>query len=84
MLPTIFERFVQQSPLSVMLRGLMERTFAPEGLNELFRSPARSQSTRELLFSSLVDLMSLVVCNIYPSVHAAYRAQAQGITESGA
>lgn len=40
MLPTIFERFVQQSPLSVMLRGLMERTFAPERLNELFRSQA--------------------------------------------
>lgn len=82
MLPTIFERFVQQSPLSVMLRGLMERIFAPARLDELFGSHARIQYTRELLFSSLVDLMSLVVCNIYPSVHAAYRAQAQQLSVS--
>ena len=30
MLGAIFERFVKQSPVSVMVRGLMERVFAPE------------------------------------------------------
>lgn len=77
MLGSIFERFVQHSPLSVMVRGLMERVFAPEKLDDLFESTAQVQYTRELLFSSVVDMMSLVVCAIYPSVNAAYRAKAQ-------
>ncbi len=33
MLGAIFERFVEQSPMSVMVRGLMERVFAPEQIN---------------------------------------------------
>jgi hypothetical protein len=35
------------------------------------------QYTRELLFSSMVELMSVVVCAIHPGVHAAYRARAK-------
>lgn len=79
MLGSIFERFVQHSPISVMARGLMERVFAPDKLNALFEATAQVQYTRELLFSSLVDLMSLVVCAIYPSVNAAYRAKAKAL-----
>ena len=75
MLDVIFERFVKQSPVSVMVRGLMERVFNKEQLDSIFENHARSQYTRELLFSSIVDLMSLVVCGIYPSVNAAYRAR---------
>jgi len=30
MLSSIFEQFVEESPVSVMARGLMERVFAPE------------------------------------------------------
>lgn len=75
MLPTLFERFVEQSPVSVMLRGLMERIFIPHRLDRLFHDYAQLQYERELLFSSVVELMSLVVCSIYPSVYAAYRAQ---------
>jgi len=76
MLDAIFERFVKQSPVSVMVRGLMERVFNAEQLDSLFENHARSQYTRELLFSSIVDLMSLVVCGIYPSMNAAYRTKA--------
>lgn len=75
MLPTLFERFVEQSPVSVMLRGLMERIFIPHRLDRLFHDYAQLQYERELLFSSVVELMSLVVCSIYPSVYAAYRGQ---------
>jgi hypothetical protein len=32
-----------------------------------------------LLFSTVVNLMSLVVCGILPSVNAAYQAKAKGI-----
>jgi len=82
MLASVFERFVQQSPVSVMVRGLMERIFAPEALDELFETVAQQQYTRELLFSSVVNLMSLVVCAFYPSVNAAYRAKAKELNVS--
>ncbi len=55
----------------------MERVLAPETINQIFEENASSQYTRELLFSSLVELMSLVVCGIYPSVSAAYREKAE-------
>jgi hypothetical protein len=32
-----------------------------------------------LLFSSLVNLLSLVVCGIHPSVNAAYKAEAEAL-----
>gem|GEM_PF-1483977 len=82
MLGAIFKQFVEESPISVMVRGLMERAFAPEKINQIFETNAQTQYTRELLFSSVVDLMSLVVCGIYPSVNAAYRAKAQQLNVS--
>jgi len=82
MLGTIFERFGEESPVSVMMRGLMERVFAPEQINRIFEENAKIQYTRELLFSSLVELMSLVVCGIHPSVNAGYRAKAQQLNVS--
>ncbi|BDA68848.1 hypothetical protein CAL7716_030140 [Calothrix sp. PCC 7716] len=82
MLGAIFERFVEESPISVMVRGLMEQVLAPEKINQIFETNAQTQYTRELLFSSVVDLMSLVVCGIHPSVNAAYRAKAQQLNFS--
>jgi hypothetical protein len=82
MLDTIFDRFVEHSPLSIMVRGLMERVFNNEQLDKIFEKNARSQYTRELLFSSVVNLMSLVVCGIYPSVNAAYRKKASELNVS--
>lgn len=82
MLGAIFEQFVEQSPVSVMVRGLMERVFAPERIDRIFENNAKVQYTRELLFSSLVELMSLVVCGIYLSVNAAYRKKAEQLNVS--
>jgi hypothetical protein len=74
MISAIFERFVEDTPVTVMVRAIMERIFAPEKLEQLFKDNAESQYTKELLFSNLVGLMGLVVCGIHPSVHAAYKA----------
>lgn len=74
MLSVIFERFAQASPVTVMVRSAMERIFNPEKLDHLFEETAQRQYTRELLFSTVVNLMSLVVCCIRPSVSAAYKA----------
>jgi IS4 transposase len=69
----VFERFVAKTPVTVMLRGVLERTLDPGPLDQLFADTAQRQYTRELLFSSTVDLMAAVACRIYPTVHAAYQ-----------
>ena len=56
MLSSIFEQFVQESPISVMARVLMERVFAPERIDKLFDTHAIVQYQQDLLFSSQVDL----------------------------
>lgn len=79
LLGQVFERFIQKSPVSVMVRGLLEKVLCPQTLDKLFESSAKTQYTRELLFSTLVNLISLVVCGIHPSVHAAHQALGEEI-----
>jgi hypothetical protein len=73
MISAIFERFVESTPLTVMVRAMIERIFAPAALDQLFEATAERQYQRALLFSTVVGLMSLVVCGMYPSVSAAYK-----------
>jgi hypothetical protein len=68
-----WEAFVEHSPVSVMVRGGLERALDADRLNALFERTAQKQYTRELLFSTLVRLMSEVVLGVSPSVHAAYQ-----------
>jgi IS4 transposase len=75
MLGEVFERFVDRSPISVMVRGTLERVLGADPLDLWYERTAQKQYTRELLFSTVYDLMSQVVFRIQPSVHAAYRAQ---------
>src|SRR4051812_35953878 len=76
-LGAVFDRFVTGSPLSVMVRGTIEHALSSPDLDALFEQTAEQQYTRELLFSSLVDLMSLVVCGVQPHVQAAFQDQAE-------
>ncbi len=68
-----FEAFVEKSPVSVMVRGVLERVFEPNRLDALFEKTAEKGYTRDLLFSTLVRLMNEVVLGVSPSVHAAYQ-----------
>jgi hypothetical protein len=79
LLGKIFERFMNGSPVTVMLRGTMEYALRPELLNQLFNDAARQQYTHKLLFSTLVDLTSLVVCRVHRSHNAAYQADAASV-----
>ncbi len=60
----------------------MENALSPTVVDQLFEDVAERQYTRKLLFSSIVDLMSLVVCRIRPAIHAAYQAHAETIDAS--
>jgi hypothetical protein len=78
-LSDVFERFTQESPLSVMAQGVMENALNPRIVDQLFEDVARQQFTNKLLFSTIVDLMSVVVCRIRPSIHAAFQARAETV-----
>jgi len=67
-----FERFLQNAPISVMFRALLERTIDPNEIDRLFEQTATNQYTREILFSALVKLMGAVVCGVQPTIRAAY------------
>jgi hypothetical protein len=79
MLNPIFEPFAEKSPISVMARGMLERVLNPDQLNQWFNATAKEQYTKDLLFSSIFDLMSQVVRGSQPSVHAAFQASVEDI-----
>jgi hypothetical protein len=78
----VFERFVEESPISVMVRGLLEKILSPQKLDEIFERNSSTQYKRELLFSTVVEMMSFVSFGIRPSIHAAYQARAEEIEVS--
>lgn len=82
MLSPVFKPFVEKSPNSVMARGMIERVLNPDLMDEWFDSTANEQYTKDLLFSTVFDLMALVVSGSYKSVHAAYQASKEDISVS--
>jgi len=78
-LDDIFERFAEQSPVTVMARAALEHALSPGAIDALFEQAAERQYTRTLLFSTVVDLMATVVCNVRPAIHAAFQANAEAI-----
>ena len=77
-----FAQFVEESPVSVMMRGIVEYAFDANRLDKIFEETAEAQYTRELRFSTVADLMVEVVFNISPSIGAAYQANIDEMTVS--
>jgi len=82
LLSRVFEPFLKTRPVCVMARCALERLLDADRLNDVFDETAQAQYTHELLFSTLVELMSEVVLGKQPSVHAAYQSQAADIPVS--
>ena len=75
MLDAIFERFMKGSPITVMAQLGLERVLDPSWLDEVFEEYRGRQYERELLFSTVVDVVALVALGMQPSVHAAARSR---------
>ena len=75
-LTDVFDRFVGDSPVCVMVQTLLENALSPTTVDMLFEQHAELQYTRTLLFSDIVNLMSLVVCGIRPSINSAFKKMA--------
>jgi hypothetical protein len=73
MLGKVFDRFVEKSPISVMVRGTLERVLGADQLDAWFARTAQKQYTRSVLFSTVHAILSHVVLRIKPSVRAAYQ-----------
>lgn len=70
----VMKRCVEQSPVTVMARLALQRALEPAWVDDLFERECGTQYTRELLFSTTVELMSVVAVGLRPSVHAAAKA----------
>lgn len=71
-LESVFEQFVEDAPMCVMARMVLEKFLDAQEIDQLFDDNAQEQYTRDLLFSACVDLMALVVFRIQKSVSKAY------------
>ena len=77
-----FEKFVESSPVTVMMRGIIENLFHPERLNRLFEETAVTQYTRTLPFSTVAEVMGEVVFNVTPSVGASLQERVKSLPVS--
>jgi len=77
----VVERFEQRAPASVMARTALEHALpagwpdarASSEIDEVFDERRERQYSRELLFSTVVELVTLVSLGLRPSLHAAAR-----------
>jgi IS4 transposase len=70
----VVERFIEQSPITVMARLALQRALDPAWLDALFEQERQEQYKGELLFSTTVELMSVVAVGQRPSLYAAAQA----------
>lgn len=67
----VMERFLDGRPVPVMLDALLTHALPDSFLDELFEEHAQVQYTRELLFSTVTDVLLRVVMRVRRSVRAA-------------
>jgi hypothetical protein len=69
----MFQRFMEKAPVTVMVRSTLERVLSPAAIDAIFANSAVRQVESELLFSSVVELLALVVWRQRDSINQAYK-----------
>jgi len=70
--PVVLERFERHAPASMMARTALKSAFAA-WVDEVFEAKCQRQYSRELLVSTVVELMTLVSLGLRPLLHAPAR-----------
>jgi IS4 transposase len=70
---SVLARFEQHAPASVMARVALEHALPREWIDTVFEEHRQRQYSRELLFSTVIELVTLVSLGLRPSLHAAAR-----------
>lgn len=81
-LPGVFAPFVEESPVSVMGRAILEYALPPEQIDALFAEHAVRQYEDQLLFSTVVEVLALAVAGSRKSVHASYESRREKVRVS--
>jgi hypothetical protein len=71
--PAMFQRFIEKAPVAVMVRSTLERVLSPAAIDAIFARTALQQVEGELLFSSVVELLAVVVWRHRDSINQAYK-----------
>lgn len=79
LLQALVDRFENQAPIAVMVRASLENALSAKRLDAIFEKHAQRQANRELMFSTVAEIMGLVAARIHPSPHAAFQSRAEGI-----
>jgi hypothetical protein len=75
-----FQAFIEKSPVSVMVRGTLERILRPDILEELFQEHALVQYTVKITFARCVQIMNDVVFRIQPSPGAWFKVHGEELS----
>lgn len=78
----VVERLEQEAPGAVMAHLALDKALPASWIDEVFQTHRQRQYPRELLFSSVVELMLLVTLGLRPSLHAAARKMADRLPVS--
>jgi hypothetical protein len=81
-LPKVFERFACESPVTVMMRGLLEYTLPPSRLDELFRNHAVEQYEDELQLR--VEELTVSVTSVYNKLKGTEAQVSQALVRDSA
>lgn len=79
MVVNVIKRFSKEAPAAMLFRGLFARTFSDEQMDQIFRDHKERQLESEIVFSSLIHLLTPVVSGGKPSVHASYQEREEQI-----
>jgi hypothetical protein len=79
---SLIDRFTKQAPVATMVRVAVANILAPTELDAIFHDRRVRQYQDNLLFSSMVHLLGLVVTKASPSIYAAYKAHRESFTVS--
>jgi hypothetical protein len=71
MFEELMKHFEREAPVSVMARVALEGAITSQWVDEVFAAHRQRQYPRELLFSTVVELMTLVSLGLSPSLYAA-------------
>lgn len=78
----VVQRFFTNCPIPTIAKGMLDRLLTPAQLDKWFAKTSKTQYTRQLLFSTIFDIMCHVVLGSRKSVNAAFMASKDEISVS--
>lgn len=75
----VVDRFEKQSPVPVMVGATLANVLSAEHLDQIFEEHAVRQRVDELAFSTVADLMGMVVSRTEKSINSAYQTHQDNI-----